>query len=40
MLHGMLSMGQKSKKNYECQLLSTKRQGIMYDGERKVCQLT
>ena len=32
----MLSMGQKSKKNYECLPLSTNKQEIMYDKKEDV----
>lgn len=35
----MLSMGRKSKKNYEYLPLSIKRKGIMYDKKTKICQL-
>ena len=34
----MLTIGQKSKKNYDSLPLSTKRQGIMCDEKRKTCQ--
>lgn len=39
MFSGMLPIDVKSNKNYECLQLSTKKQGVMYNRQKK-CQLT